>query len=99
MSKPEFSEGVGFRGLVNACDVWTIPQDKDNPHPAPFPVELAQRVIGSTTAQIVLDPFNGSGTTLMAAELERRQWIGMDISKDYCTLARDRIDKARRMIR
>ena len=35
----------------------------------------------------------------MAAELERRQWIGMDISKDYCTLARDRIDKVRRMIR
>ncbi len=99
MSKPESSEGVGFRGLVKACDVWTIPQDKDTPHPAPIPVELAQRVIGSTTAQIVLDPFIGSGTTGMAAELERRQWIGMDISKDYCTLARDRIDKVRRMIR
>ncbi|MCY4410962.1 MAG: DNA methyltransferase [Caldilineaceae bacterium] len=67
MSKPDFSEGVGFRCLVNACDVWTIPQDKDSPHPAPFPVELAQRVIGSTAAQIVLNPFIGSGTTGMAA--------------------------------
>ena len=83
---------------MNACDVWTIPPEKDNPHPAPFPVELAQRVIGSTTAQIVLDPFIGSGTTGMEAELERRYWIGMDISKDYCTLARDRIDKVSRMI-
>lgn len=99
MSKPENREGVGFRGLVNACDVRTIPQDKDNPHPAPFPVELAQRVIGSTTAQIVLDPLIGSGITALAAELERRQWIEMDISKADCTLARDRIDKVRRMIR
>lgn len=99
MSKGKNSEGVGIRGLVNACDVWTIPQDKDNPHPAPFQVEFTQRVIGYATAQIVPDPFIGSGTTALAAELERRQWIGMDISKDYCTLARDRIDKVRRMIR
>lgn len=96
IAKPKFRLAPQANALG---DVWTIPQDKDVPHPAPFPVELAQRVISSTTAKIVLDPFIGSGTTGMAAELERRKWIGMDISKDYCTLARDRIDKVRRMIR
>ena len=44
-------------------DVWSIPQESKNPHPAPFPVELAQRCIQSTTAQTILDPFLGSGTT------------------------------------
>ncbi len=72
-------------------DVWRIPQESKNPHPAPFPVELAQRCISSTNASIVLDPFIGSGTTAIAAEKSNRQWIGMDISAAYCQLARDRI--------
>jgi len=76
-------------------DVWNIPQERDNPHPAPFPVELAQRCIGSTNADIVLDPFMGSGSTAIAAESLGRKWIGIDISKDYCKLARERIKAAR----
>ncbi len=72
-------------------DVWRIPQESNNPHPAPFPVELAQRCIESTTAKVVLDPFLGSGTTAVAAELSRRKWIGIDISEEYCDFARERI--------
>ena len=72
-------------------DVWRIPQEAHNPHPAPFPVELAQRCIESTNARIVLDPFMGSGTTAIAAERAHRHWIGMDISEDYCNMARERI--------
>ena len=72
-------------------DVWRIPQETKNPHPAPFPVELAQRCISSTSAGVVLDPFIGSGTTAIAAEKSNRQWIGMDISEEYCELARRRI--------
>lgn len=79
-------------------DVWTITQEDSNPHPAPFPVELAQRCIESTTAEIVLDPFIGSGTTAIAAEVCGREWIGLEISKDYCKIARERIDAARRLI-
>ena len=78
-------------------DVWHIPQVTDNPHPAPFPVELARRCIESTTADIVLDPFVGSGTTAIAAEICERSWIGIDISKDYFKLANDRIKAARRL--
>lgn len=76
-------------------DVWEIPQEKNNPHPAPFPVELAQRCIASTTGQIVGDPFFGSGNTGIAAEALGRDWFGIDISNNYCKLARERIKAAR----
>ncbi len=75
-------------------DVWRIPQETKNPHPAPFPLALAQKCIESTKAEVVLDPFIGSGTTALAAEKSNRQWIGMDISEEYCELARRRISAA-----
>lgn len=80
-------------------DVWTIPQENNNAHPAPFPVELAQRCIKSTNAEIILDPFMGSGQTAIAAETLGRDYIGIDISKDYCKLAKERISAARGLFR
>lgn len=77
-------------------DVWTIPQESRNPHPAAFPLELAQRCIQSTEGQIVLDPMIGSGTTAIAAEIAGRDWIGMDKSKNYCQMAKERINAYRR---
>ncbi len=76
-------------------DVWEIAPARGNDHPAPFPVELAQRCIESTNADIVLDPFMGSGTTALAAEKLGRQWIGSDISGKYCLGAKKRIKKMR----
>jgi len=72
-------------------DVWEIPQTRDNPHPAPFPIELAEKCIASTDAQVVLDPFMGSGTTAAAAQNLGRDWIGIDISRDYCRMASERV--------
>ena len=72
-------------------DVWDIGQDLNNPHPAPFPINLIERIIGSTTAKIVLDPFMGSGTTAGAAKKLGRQYIGIDTSPEYCQMAEDRI--------
>ena len=96
IAKPDFK----LAPKANAeGDVWRIPQESKNPHPAPFPVELAQRCIVSTTGRIILDPFMGSGTTAIAAEAARRDWIGIDISEDYCKVARERIQTIRRMIR
>lgn len=80
-------------------DVWTIPQESDNPHPAPFPVELAQRCIESTTGKVILDPFMGSGSTAIAAEACRRDWIGIDKAKNYCKLANERILVARKQLK
>ena len=94
--KPDFK----LADKANAAgDVWVIPQEVNNPHPAPFPVELAQRCIESTTAKIILDPFMGSGSTAIAAEVCGRKWIGLEISKDYCKIARERIEVARRHIK
>jgi modification methylase len=72
-------------------DVWDIGQDLKNPHPAPYPVELIERIIGSTTAEIILDPFMGSGTTALAAKKLGRQYVGIDVSPEYCQMAEDRI--------
>ncbi len=65
-------------------------------HPAPFPVELPKRCIKlfSYTDDVVLDPFVGSGTTLIAARLLGRKAVGVDISKEYCELAKQRLMNA-----
>ena len=64
---------------------------KTNPHPAPFPLELAKRCIESVGEGPVLDPFLGSGTTAVAAQLLDIKWIGIDKSPTYCNLARQRL--------
>jgi site-specific DNA-methyltransferase (adenine-specific) len=73
-------------------DVWEITQDMNNPHPAAFPLMLADRCVSSTFAEIVLDPFMGSGTTAIAAIKNNRKYIGFDISDDYCKMAKERIE-------
>jgi modification methylase len=93
--KPDFE----LAPKANAMgDVWQIPQESNNPHPAPFPIELAQRCIDSTEAKIVLDPFIGSGSTAIAAEACKRNWIGFEISSDYCKLARERIHITKKLL-
>jgi site-specific DNA-methyltransferase (adenine-specific) len=72
-------------------DVWEIGQDLKNPHPAPFPLELASKIIKSTTAQLILDPFMGSGTTAVAAASLGRSFVGIEQSREYCDLAVRRI--------
>lgn len=75
--------------------LWTFPGE--NPkrvhHPAPFPLELPKRCIKlfSYVGDIVLDPFVGSGTTLIAAYLLKRKAIGVDISRKYCEIAKNRL--------
>ena len=75
-------------------DVWKIRQETRNPHPAPFPVELARRCIESTTADVVLDPFLGSGTTAVAALEAGRDWIGIERAPTYQQMAWQRFRKA-----
>lgn len=72
-------------------DVWEFPQEMNNIHPAPFPTALIERIISSTNAQLVLDPFMGSGTTAIAARNTGRNFIGIEISPEYCSLAGERL--------
>jgi len=64
-------------------------------HSAVFPVALPEWFIKLFTqdGDLVLDPFNGSGTTCVAAQRLERNYIGIDINSDYCLLARDRLEK------
>jgi len=64
-------------------------------HPAPFPVELPTRCIKlfSYVGETVLDPFLGSGTTLIACLTTKRTGIGVDINKSYCDLAIKRLEE------
>jgi site-specific DNA-methyltransferase (adenine-specific) len=75
-------------------DVWTFPQERNNEHPAPFPIELARRCIEAVGEGPVLDPFMGSGTTAIAAEQLNLEWVGIEKSRVYCDLAVQRIRQA-----
>lgn len=73
-------------------DVWEFMQEMRNTHPAPFPLKLIERIVSSTTAQIILDPFLGSGTTAVAAKKLNRNFIGIEISPDYFKMATARME-------
>lgn len=88
-AKPDFR--LKNQGASGVGDVWEITQESNNSHPAPFPLELPTMIIETTNAQIICDPFMGSGTTLVAAQNEGRQAIGIEISEDYCKNAVDRL--------
>jgi site-specific DNA-methyltransferase (cytosine-N4-specific) len=84
------TSGLG-RGELgrNPGDVWTLPtQPFPGAHFAVYPTQLPQRCIqaGCKPGGTVLDPFNGSGTTGMAAQRTGRRYIGIDINTDYLNL-------------
>jgi DNA modification methylase len=91
VTKDEFMEAT--------LDVWEIPSESATRvgHPAPFPVELPQRLIELYTyrGDLVLDPFMGSGTTAIAAVRTGRRYIGYDTDETYVEKARARIAAAR----
>lgn len=80
-------------------DVWKIAPESARrvQHPAPFPLELPRRLIDLYTyrGDVVLDPFLGSGTTLVAAERTERRGVGFDLDPDYAAIARDRLEAER----
>ena len=85
----------------NPGDVWIIPNVKHNhvektDHPCQFPVELVERLVLALTNEgdLVLDPFMGAGSALVAAMLNRRRSAGADIVKSYVAITRKRLDAA-----
>jgi DNA modification methylase len=62
-------------------------------HPAMFPEELIMRAVKlfSFKNDIILDPFNGAGTTTAVAKKLDRRYLGIDISEEYCKTAENRI--------
>lgn len=76
--------------------VWEIPGASTKNHPAPFPLNLADRLVRmfSFVGDVVLDPFLGSGTTSIAAALADRSSIGIEVIPRYLRIAQQRFGKA-----
>jgi len=96
IAKPGFRLAPKANGFG---DVWEFMQEMRNPHPAAFPVDLIDRIIQSTAAHTILDPFIGSGTTAISVLNFDRDFVGIEISPEYCTLARERIAAHRLALR
>jgi site-specific DNA-methyltransferase (adenine-specific) len=83
--------------MAATLDVWDIAPESARRvhHPAPFPVELPQRLIHLYTyrGDLVLDPFMGSGSTLVAAATLGRRYVGYDLDPEYALIARSRVEK------
>lgn len=73
-------------------DVWEFTQEMKNEHPAAFPAAFIDRIISSTDARVILDPFMGSGTTAISALNNGRKYIGIELSPKYCEMARKRVE-------
>ena len=88
IAKPKFKLSPKASGHG---DVWAFTQEMNNEHAAAFPVDLIDRIVSSTNAEIILDPFMGSGTTALSAINFNRHYIGIDLSPEYCEMAEKRI--------
>ena len=81
--------------MAMTLDIWSIAPESARRvgHPAPFPVELPEQLIRLYTFRddLVLDPFMGSGSTLVAAARLGRRYIGYDLDEDYVRISRRRV--------
>jgi modification methylase len=90
-----------FKRDANAMfqtEVWRFPADKNTEHPAPFPVALPDNIIPSVAQGeriTVLDPFMGSGTVAISALKNSCNYIGFEISEEYCNKANGKLEKLR----
>lgn len=75
LAKPDFR--LKSKAVSGLGDVWNMAPDR-NEHPAPFPVLLPSKVLQAVTAETILDPFNGSGTTGLACIRAGRRYIGIE---------------------
>lgn len=92
IAKPDFR--LRSQGASGIGDVWEVTQETNSDHPAPFPLGLPLRAIETTTARTILDPYAGSGTTLLSAKMCGRRAIGIELSATYCDMAVQRLGQA-----
>jgi site-specific DNA-methyltransferase (adenine-specific) len=81
------------KGANSHGDIWEFGQEQKNDHPAPFPLALIERIISSTNADVILDPFMGSGTTALAATKLKRNFVGIELSSEYIKMSKNRLKR------
>ena len=98
-----YEDDVGVYNLVNMRDIWEIPyvsstSPERTGYPTQKPLALLERIINASTAKgdIVLDPFCGCATALVAAYYLKREWAGIDISPKAVELVNHRIEHGNR---
>ena len=74
-------------------NIWRINKEKNNPHPAPFPEELVDNIVKSSCPEngLILDCYNGSGTTAVVCKKNNVDYIGIDISEQYIQMTKERL--------
>lgn len=90
-AKPDWR--LRSKGASGVGDVWNARQGAGTKHPAPFPLSLPARAIETCAPNLVLDPFMGSGTTLVAAKAAGVRAIGIEKSERYCEMAVKRLSQ------
>ena len=98
--KPNGERRIDFanKSIVNdykvISNIWRIHKHKGNEHPAPFPEKLANDHIISWSNEndLVYDCFMGSGTTAKMAIINNRNWIGSEMSDEYCKIIEERLN-------
>jgi modification methylase len=98
--KPIDSKKIGVELTSNHAlltSIWRFPPERNNSHPAPFPLRLPLRCIFSIVEEkqnaVVIDPYVGSGTSAIAARLLGHSFIGIDISPEYIGMAKKRLSQ------
>lgn len=91
---------TGKEWLQNSFTIWRdvvkTSEERATKHPALFPQELVEKLIRlylRDPGSVVLDPFMGIGSTMLASMNQGMQGIGFDLSSDFCKIAKDRIGK------
>jgi site-specific DNA-methyltransferase (adenine-specific) len=102
MKNGSFPEDKLKKENMQMRSVWSIStpknsEKKQGKHPAQKPLDLLKRIVLASTNEndIILDPFCGSGTTGVACRcLGNRLFAGIEIDKNYCNLAKKRLEQA-----
>ena len=92
-SKPRFYRKADTK---HKSEVWKIGMERNNPHPAPYPIEIVDTILDNIPSDepfLVLDPFMGSGTTAIAALQHHHNYIGFEKFQEYVDMANERIKK------
>jgi DNA modification methylase len=91
---------TGKEWLQNSFTIWRdlskTEEERSTKHPALYPQELAEKLINIYTkdsGEVILDPFLGIGSTLMAAHKLGKQGIGLDLSNEFVNIAKERLEK------
>ena len=101
--RPVSSIGKRYSEFGQRFNVWNMPPEQSNSkrcHPAQFPEQLAKDHIisWSNEGDTVLDPFMGSGTTAVVCIKNNRNYIGFEISEEYCDIAKKRLEEIKNVI-